>query len=266
MPVLHLSPSTCQSYRKCGRQVLYEKVMGLTNPTKYAATVYGSAMHKSVDDFWKDKMAGKTVSVDTLISRFTDNFAGTAPIINVWGEDDPDHLREQGILACKDFFELFKDLQPVSTEKHYNIKRASGMDIMCVADLETEDGVYDYKFGRGLWGSAVTGEYMLNMATYAMAYMEEYRKLPKVIMVKQQWTGKKMPSGKKKWSHKGFIVDQMPMDDRTIAYYLNVYNEVEKGITAGVFLPASDNNGLCKKCGFRGNPCDVVLLSDNEEE
>lgn len=204
------------------------------------------------------------MSSEDFRDLFVANFEKLHVKINIWGEDDKEWLQAQGVAACEDFYDMFYDkLKPTATEKQYLINRGEGkLPIKCISDLETEDGtVYDFKFGRGLWGSAVSGEYMTNMTTYALGYFLEHGKIPRIKIIKQKWSGSKQPSGRKKWSHKGFEVDEMSVTQKWIDYYKKVYDEVEKGINAGIFLPASDNNGLCKACSYRKTGyCDIVLM------
>jgi hypothetical protein len=113
-----------------------------------------------------------------------------------------------------------------------------------------------------MWGSAVSGEYMCNMSTYAWGYYEMFGVIPNIQIIKQKWSGSRQPSGKKLWSHKGFEVDTMHISQEWIEYYKDVYDTVENGIAKGIFLPASDNNGLCKECNYRHTgDCKVVLMS-----
>lgn len=257
----HLSPSTAKSYRTCGRQVLYEKIMKLPNTTSYASTIYGSAMHNAIEDLMNSKKAGSTLELPNFKQKFIDEYMATSHKTTAWGEDTPGHLIEQGELACEDFYrDILPMLNPMDVEKKFEIDRGKDkLPILSYADIVTDDGfVYDYKFGRGMWGSADSLDYMLNMSTYALGYELEHGVLPVVRIIKQKWSGSKQPSGKKKWSHKGFEIDQIKINDKTIEHYLGVYDEVEKGIKAGVFLPC-EQQGLCKECAYRGNPCDVVL-------
>ena len=61
----HLSPSTVQSYRTCGYQVYYNKILDIKNPVTYAMTEYGSAMHEAIE-----KLTKENLSRDAFIKEF----------------------------------------------------------------------------------------------------------------------------------------------------------------------------------------------------
>lgn len=268
MAIEHLSPSSVQTYRKCGRITLYQKVMGMPNTTVYASTQYGSAMHDAAEMWFTAKMNGLQPHKDFFVNLFTDNMNKYAKNITVWGEDTLEHLLQQGIEASKDFIKIIEKITPIAVEKEFIIQRSGDWFIKSKCDLiDSNNTIYDYKFGRGLWGKAQSSEYMLNMSTYALGYFNEYGCFPEVKMIKQTWRGElNKATRKKKWFHKGFEVDTLKVNEKWIEYYLEIYDAAEKGIKAGIFLPVEDGNtGLCKNCCYRNNPCSVIINNWSDE-
>ena len=115
--------------------------------------------------------------------------------------------------------------------------------------------IIDYKFGRGLTGTADSNSYMCNMATYAWAYKEMTGKLPdKIVFIKERWgKTKDKDTGKFVFHHKDFVIDERPVTQSSIDFYKQVYDNVEVGIQAGVWLPAPDDSYFCQSCGYRIN-------------
>jgi len=251
MGINHLSPSTCQSYRKCGKQVYLNKVLGIPNPQTYAMTVYGSAMHKAIEKLYKEKL-----DVKSFKQVFSDEWNKHNVEITNWKTDTETSLLEEGLTACQDFYDnIYGKFNVELVEQEFRIDRGNGnLPILCFADAITKDGyVIDYKFGRGLSGTANSAGYALNMATYAWGYKEKYGELPsKIIFVRQKWGMTKDPITKQRvYHHKEFMIDEMPVFEEDIDFYKDVYNNVEIGIQAGVWLPAEDESFLCKTCGYR---------------
>lgn len=252
MPSLeHLSPSTAQSYRTCGRQVYFNKILGVENPCKYALTAYGTAMHKAIERLYKENL-----SKDEYCMAFAEEWNNVSGNVNQWKMDTPGSLLEQGLIACKDFYNnVYGKYNVKQVETQFDINRGDGsLPILCYADAITDDGVIiDYKFGRGLSGMADSKSYACNMATYAWAYQQEHGKLPeKIVFIKEKWKRKKdTQTGKMTYTHDSFVIDEQPVTQSNIDFYKQVYDNVEVGIQAGVWLPAQDDSFLCNSCGYR---------------
>lgn len=251
MPIEHLSPSTIQSYRTCGKQVYFNKILGIENPVHYAMTSYGSAMHKAIEVLYKTKG-----NEEVFVNTFLNEWGKLSEKVTQWKNDTAEHLAHEGEIACKDFLaNVYGKYDIEYTEERFNISRGDGaLPILCFADAITKDGVIiDYKFGRGLSGMADSKSYACNMATYSWAYKEKFGKMPtKIVFVKEKWKKKKdQESGNYIFYHDSFVIDERDVKEEEIEFYKNVYDNVEIGIQAGVWLPATDDSFLCQSCGYR---------------
>lgn len=247
----HLSPSTVQTYRECGKKVYFEKVLGVDNPMKYAMTSFGSSMHFAIEKLYKDKLSEKE-----FISTFANDWNNISQYVTEWKTDTATSLLQQGIDACKDFYHnVYGKYDVVEVEREFIINRGEGqLPILCYADAITSDGcIIDYKFGRGLSGIADSKTYKCNMATYAWAYQDVTGKLPtKIVFIKEKWKRTKdKDTGQYIFSHDGFVIDEHEITQSEIDFYKDVYDNTETGIQAGVWLPASDSSFFCKGCGYR---------------
>lgn len=247
----HLSPSTVQSYRTCGRQVYFSKILGIENPSHYAMTSYGSAMHRAIEGLYKGKF-----SKEDYINIFQQAWLELSKEVNQWKNDSYEYLLWQGTVACEDFYDnVYGKYDIELVEEKFDINRGDGLfPILCFADAITKDGIIiDYKFGRGLNGMADSKSYACNMATYAWAYSEKYGKFPtKIVFIKEKWKKyKDQETGKYMFKHDSFVIDEKDISQDDVDFYKNVYDNVETGIQAGVFLPAPDDSFLCPSCGYR---------------
>ena len=247
----HLSPSTAQAYRTCGKQVYFSKILGIENPTHYAMTSYGSAMHRAIERLYKENLS-KEDYVDTFVGEWDVLSAE----VNNWKTDSKEYLLQEGKKACEEFYDTIYGKYDIElVEQKFDISRGeSSLPILCFADAITKDGiVIDYKFGRGLSGTADSKSYACNMATYAWAYKDKFNKIPtKIVFIKEKWSKRKdRETGKYIFSHAGFVIDEKDVKEEEIEFYKNVYDNVEVGIQAGVWLPASDESYFCKTCGYK---------------
>ncbi len=253
MSIEHLSPSTVQSYRTCGRQVYFAKILGVPNPSHYAMTSYGTSMHKAIELLYKHKL-----SLEEFKGIFEGEWKKNSVEVNRWKNDSYEYLLGEGFKACDDFYSnVYGKYDIVDTEQVFKINRGDGqLPILCFADAITSDGIIiDYKFGRGLSGTADSRGYSCNMATYAWGYKEKTGELPKkIVFIKQKWKNRKdKETGKYIFSHDGFVIDEKDVTEKDLEFYKSVYDNVETGIQAGVWLPAPDESFLCKSCGYRLN-------------
>lgn len=257
--IVHLSPSTAQSYRTCGKAFYFKKVLGIPDTTQYHATHFGSALHQVLEKVMTAKLSGDTLPLDEAKNMFVDNYSKGIDGITVWGGENPEHMIEQGWNALEDFYDNWLDkYEPLYVEKKYSLNRGEGhLPIVMIMDLVTKNGeVIDYKTGR----SSRSGNYLTNMTTYAYCYYKEFGTVPRVKLLKIKWTSKTI-NGKKFYFFKEWEEEEWKMDESWFDTILQTYDMVEYGMKQGVYLPAEDNSGLCKQCSYRlQGYCDVKLL------
>ena len=214
-------------------------------------TSYGSAMHRAIEGLYKNKL-----TKEQFINLFENEWEFLSKNVNQWKNDSFEYLLEQGRIACRDFYDSVYEKYDVEfVEQKFDINRGEGsFPILCFADAITKNGeIIDYKFGRGLSGTADSKSYACNMATYAWAYNEMFGKMPtKIVLIKEKWKKyKDQDTGKYMFKHDGFVIDEKDIDEDDIDFYKNIYTNVEVGIQAGVWLPAPDDSFLCASCGYR---------------
>lgn len=259
--IKHLSPSTCQSYKTCSKAVYFKKILCIPDRTSYAATQYGSAMHKAFEVLFSNKQKGTKMLLNDFVQVFHNEYERLHRYTTVWKEDTKVHLMEQGRLACEGFYRYwYNRFDPLHVEYEFNVDRGEGhLPIKCISDLITEDHkVIDWKFGR----SSKPGDYLLNMTTYSKCYFSIFGVMPEVSIVHQKWYKKRQPSGYFKYWFDGFGEIKLPITQEWFEYFDGVYADVENGIKNNVWITASDNNGLCRECWYRKTgDCKVVLLN-----
>lgn len=239
--------------------------MGIKNNTQYARTVFGSAMHKANEIAMSDKIAGKEVSVHKMHKTFQEEFSKHSSEITVWGDEDYEHFIEQGRKAVNDFYYNFVPiLNPTAAEIEFHVDRGKGkLPVVAFADLLEKDTVWDYKYGR----SSHPADYVLNMTTYAYCFNEKFGFVPKVKFLCAKWSQKTETDAdgvkKKKFNFVKHVVVELKVTENWFQTFSRIYDEVEKGINAEIWLPATDGCGLCKQCGYHlDGHCDAIVLGE----
>jgi hypothetical protein len=245
--------------------VYLQKVCGIKNSTQYPTTVFGSGNHESNEYAMKEKIAGREPKIQKMHQIFQEYFNKHTPEINVWKDEDAKHFIEQGKKAVNDFYyNWVPQLNPYAAELEMLISRGKGKrPIKAFIDLVTQDdngqpeGIYDYKYGR----SSKPVNYLLNMSVYAYGFKQMFGYEPKYVRFLCAKWYQKTVDGKKLKFFKCYEVVELPITPEWETTFLGIMDEVERGIDAGIWLPALDGTGLCKNCGYRlDGHCDVVVL------
>lgn len=220
-------------------------------------------MHESNEYAMKEKIEGREPKIQKMHQIFQKYFNEHTTEITVWGDETPEHFLEEGRKAINDFYyKWVPQLSPVYAEIEFNVNRGENKrPIKAFADLITGDGkpqeIWDYKYGA----SSKPVDYLLNMVTYAYAFRESFGYPPtSVKFLCAKWYQKTVEGKKLKFFKEHYVVE-LPITEDWEKTFLGIYDTVEKAIDADIWLPALDNNGLCKNCGYRlDGHCDVVIL------
>ena len=247
----------------------FSKILGIPNSSYYPRTSFGSACHAANEYAMKTKISGEQPEIHKMHKIFQDLFKADIPKINVWADETPEHFLEEGRKSINDFYyNWVPQLNPIDSEINFRIERGEGkLPITCFADLITgdangiPDSLWDYKYGR----SSRPINYVLNMATYAYAFRQHYGVEPKSVkFLCAKWYQKTIEGKKFHFFSKHYVVE-LPITKDWEQTFFKIYNEVEKGINADIWLPAPDGTGLCKNCGYRlDGHCDVITMEDIE--
>lgn len=227
-------------------------------------TNFGTAIHHSIEQLFLAKKDGYRMEVPELQSVFEKKWNEIHGYTTIWNEDSPEYLTEQGKIALQDFHNRFyESINPLELEMKMNIFREGCLPIDLRADIVTTDGgIYDLKTGRGFSGSADEGDYITQLVTYSIGYYTKFQKMPnETAIIKQKWGWKKQPNGKRKYYHKEWEKVALPIDESWFPTVLNSYDIVEAAIKNNIFLPAKDNDPLCRNCSYRlSGHCDQKIL------
>ena len=217
-------------------------------------TNYGTAVHHAIEQLFLAKIDGYKMGIPELQDVFQKKYEEIYGYTTIWNEDTPEYLTEQGRLAVADFYNSFYDsIDPLSLEMEMQIDRNGHVPIILRADIVTkEGGIYDLKTGRGFSGSADEGDYITQLVTYSIGYYAKFGVIPtETAIIKEKWGWKMTPAKKRKYYHKEWEKVSLPIDESWFPDILNTYDTVEMAIKNNIYLPAKDNDPLCRNCSYR---------------
>jgi putative RecB family exonuclease len=246
----HLSASQLNLYLLCSLKYKFQYVDKLPKPFKSSGLVFGSSVHSAISWLQKQRMAGKTVSLEQMLRVFgADWFAsGVEAEIHYKPGENETSLQLLGRELLSQYYAM-----PTNGVKGSEIPfvvplvnpkngQGTGINFEGYLDLlESEDTIVEFKTSLRSMDQKDADEH-LQLTAYSYAYsqlMGRTAKLLKLITLVKTKKSKIVPLETK----------------RTAADHLRFFHlaaEVLKAIRSGIFFPHS--SFMCSDCEY-ADPC-----------
>lgn len=154
MVIDHLSYSSMSAYMRCPRQFHYSRIGKLPCPTSHYLFT-GSTAHKTLDDYFKAKMAGQPISPEQAVKNFERDFdnrvvlRGSSEGVD-WKNQDEPYIRDLISLIIRNYLDssIAQQLNPIQSEFTFD-RVLNGIPITGRVDLIDDLGrVVDFKFTK----------------------------------------------------------------------------------------------------------------------
>jgi CRISPR/Cas system-associated exonuclease Cas4 (RecB family) len=237
--------SEIQTYLTCGKQYEFRYIMGIKTPPKAALTV-GSSVDAGVTRNLAQKIeTQKDLSVDEVLDVYSTDFDIRADETE-WGEDDRGQQKDVGAKLIKLHHETFAPkIDPATVQEKFIIETDAGFNVGGTIDLTEKNGIIaDTKTAKSKYDDDAVFR-ALQPAMYDFAYEALNGKKAKAfrydVLIKPTKT---LPARAQQ------IEAQVTIDDR--AWLFETIHAVDKGIKAGVALPAPEKSWVCSPewCGY----------------
>ncbi|MEX1138924.1 MAG: PD-(D/E)XK nuclease family protein [Bacteroidota bacterium] len=242
----HLSSSQITLYLQCALKYKFQYVENRPKPFRPSALAFGSALHSALDWLNKERMKGRTVSLEELHRIYDADWFTQKVDAEIRFKDGE---QEMALAALgKEFLTLYLE-EPVKkiagAEIHFNVPLADpftgealGMNLEGFLDLVEADGtIVEFKTSAAtLSASDLDGR--LQFTAYSYAYEFLHRKPPKEIKVVNFVKAKKPR----------IAIAETRRTKADYAGFVHVAREVLKGINAEVFPPSP--SFMCKECEY----------------
>ncbi len=248
----HLSDSSIGTYLDCGVRWEFRYVKGVKAPPGLAL-IRGKSGHAAAKANFAQKIDtqrdlprrdlqeiavaefDRHLQADVLLSDEEQSIGWK----NVTG-DAKDALADSILVFAQ---QSAPEYQPIAggVEKGFRLELPGSRDLIGFMDLVHTGGVVDFKF-RSRKPRAKEADKSLQLVTYAAAYCSEYGELPGEVGIDT------ISSGRQTTRH----LQTATVTTEDVDQLAAVINTVQKGIDAGVFLPAKSDWWGCstKYCGY----------------
>lgn len=259
LPRGYLSASSIGMLLNCPKQFEFRYVKGLVIPPG-AALVTGSAMHKTLEAYYKDAMNGGArltgkQAAELAVSSL-DDLLGSQE--NTVTKDE----REDAIDSLTGLAELYvdniaKDIVPLAVEEEVHWTTPGGVPMLAYVDLrrlkdDDEVGICDYKITTKKWTKSKL-ENSLQFNLYSM--MTEIGDIEIHNMIKgthrAKFAVKEAEEGVKDYGA-GMRVLHHVFDGGQNKHMIDLIESAARLITSGVFMPCALDSWCCSPewCGY----------------
>ena len=236
-----LSPSQVNTFLTCSTKWWFKYGAGLPDP-KGGSLVRGLAVHKLVEYWFRQKLAGNVVEVDDLSDTYDAAWEAVAADAHFANDDDPEELKRQGAQLLRKYLEeVAPELDVTQIEQPVDGEIA-GIKVRGFIDLMASDGtIIDVKTAAKK-PSGLDSGYRLQLATYRqLAPRANGRvrldtlvatKTPQLVKIEYETT----------------VADQLMTQ--------HLYPLVREGMREGLYFPNRGSNLCsCKYCNFAEACC-----------
>lgn len=248
----HLSISQIEMYLRCGVQWEFRYVKEIVAPPGIAAIVGKSGHAAAARNFQHKMEAGGDLPARELMDYAAAAFDERIHTDDFTLSDDEKSRGAANVIgdakdALVDSVRVFRqraapEYQPEAVEEGFRIELPGNRDLIGYVDLIHEGGVTDFKF-RSRQGKPGDARKSIQLVAYGAAYRAQRGTWPKAVTI--DTIANTATSVTRQ-------ADSTTVGERDCEQLASTINAVEKGIDAGVFLPAEVGSFWCstKFCGY----------------
>jgi len=248
----HLSASGVNDYLDCGLLYKFARIDKVKPEFTSDALLFGSAIHKALEEFYKAKMSKQTLPLAQLLQSFESHWnqtvRSTANIQYKEGDDAQSLMIKGKEILSTYYQESPKDgFKVLATELAFAFN-LDGLDIpiIGVMDLVEEDGnsliITDFKTSARAYSSDEVNKSM-QLTIYYMA-AKQYGFVAQEILLRFDCLIKT----KKPKFEQYYAIRTEEDEQRTAKKILSVW----EGIQKGVFTP-NDSSWKCNGCSYKSH-------------
>jgi len=234
--IIKLNQQQIDDYLTCPLKYKYASVLRIP-VLKHHAIIYGYALHKAVEEFYRQKQVGKVLPLKTLLEIFENAWEGEGFL----SAEHEEKRFQQGKLTLKNFWQREKDSKdkPTFIEKsfRFNINNVSiggrwdrvdvNKDYVKIVDFKSSENIDEKKAKERAKDS-------VQLRVYTLGYKKIYGKLPNSVGLYFLENG---------------IIGEYEPDEKVVVKAEEEIKFVEAGIRSGNFQ-AQPSYFACFLCPF----------------
>lgn len=261
---LHLSASSISDYIDCGLMYKLGRILKLQPETRPDALEFGSAIHKVIAEYYRNKLEGEILPLfdlqilfEALWKKATEN----GPEITYKEGKDANILLQEGKQLLAAYYKTLPrdNFQVIAIEEPFQFTLPNlPVPIIGVLDLVEEDEsgailITDWKTSSHAY-SADEVDKNLQITIYHMAARANGYRDREILLRFDCLIKTRVPKFEQ------YYTTRSEIDEIRAAKKIRY---VWEGITKGVFIP-NDNQWKCKGCSYK-NACDEWFKKEEEE-
>jgi DNA helicase-2/ATP-dependent DNA helicase PcrA len=234
--IIKLNQKQIDDYLTCPLKYKYATILRVPILIHHAV-IYGFAMHKAVEEFYRQKQLGKILPLTELLTVFENTWVSEGFLT---AEHEVKRV-EQGRLSLADFWkrESERKDKPTFIEKPFKFSlgdvvmggRWDRVDVSSnfvrITDFKSSEGIDEEKAKKRAKES-------IQLGVYALAYKKIYGRLPNVVGLYFLESG---------------VVGEFEPDEKTVEKTESQIKEVEEGIKEDNFEP-TPSYIACQYCAY----------------
>lgn len=246
----HLSASSIGTYVDCGLLYKFSKIDKIPFEGKFDAMEFGSAIHKTLEQFYLEKMIGENLLLKDIHSIFDECWRNQAEdddqieytkghdfkslmmlgkdLLSTWFSKKPDD--NYNILGIEEAFSFQLPGIPINFIGAMDLIEEDEAGTVIITDFKTSSRAYSV--GEIDQNQQLT---LYQLAIKSMGYADR-----EILLKFDTFIKTKVPKFETYWTSRSEI------DEHRL---IRKANKVWEGITAGVFIP-NDTSWKCKRCSY----------------
>lgn len=258
----HLSASQITSFLACSHGWAQKYILKDYRPPTMSL-VKGSEGHRLCESMLNAKLMGETIPDERLISLLNAGLDSEFEKPINYGDADPSTARIEcraQLNACLPYMKAaIAELAPVEIESEQMLTNPDwAYYLKYIMDVETEDGIADFKFTGKKWSQA-KADTNTGLTMYALAYLAKHKELPSSIKVINFFS---QTTPQKKVTSAGLEIIETTRDARDIQILMQTIKQVGKAIDAEAFLPCDPVHWKCSE-SFCEYFCDCQFVNQD---
>lgn len=181
--IIRLSQGSIDDYQTCAYKYRYIHVLRLPI-AKHHAVIYGSALHVAVAEYYRQKITGKLLGLDELLTMFENSWVSEGFL----SLEHEEQRLVQGKKVLSDFWDREREKEEIPTFVEKEFKFSVGDSFVAgrfdrVDVRNDEVKIIDFKSTQSRSKEEVekAAKESLQMRVYALAYFKNYKQVPNFV-------------------------------------------------------------------------------------
>jgi len=192
LPREYISYNQIRLYQDCPKKFYYHYIKDIKAPIN-EKTFVGVIFHKTIEEYFKNKINGKILEREEVIEIFNSNFYEEKENSEVVWLTSIEKNKQRGILFVNYFLNnIAERIEPLMVEEDIEVYSSElEVNIKGIIDLIEKDfSITDFKTTTSKWSNSRVNKSYLQMMIYRYILKEKFNFIPKELKFEILYSGK----------------------------------------------------------------------------